>query len=179
MTHSLQRPYDLRYDLGLVTLKVRRGAHWRPVAPIRPITQGQPDSAGPDLVLPGGARLRPQGSTLTTRRDGRVTVAGLWEAGAPAAGGLELRFTPVACGVRMRLRHPPPGAGIAYSAFFAHRPRLQGDVLTDGTQRIRARPGPSASLLRGYASADDAHLVRADLQFPPGARSDDLTICAG
>jgi hypothetical protein len=121
----------------------------------------------------------PQGGTLTTRPDGRVTIAGGWQAGAPAdGGGLLLRFSPVACGVRMRLVNPPAGAGIEYSGFFAHRLRWQGSTVTDGTQRIKARPAPSVSVLRGYASADDAHLVRAQLQFPAGKRHDDLTICA-
>jgi hypothetical protein len=179
MTHSDQRSNDLRYDLGLVTLKVRSGRRWRPVAPIRPITQGQPDSAGPNLVLPDGARLRPQGGTLTARPDGRVTIAGGWEAGAPAdGGGLLLRFSPVACGVRVRLVNPPPAAGIEYSGFFAHRLRWQGGTVTDGTQRIMARPEPSVSVQRGYASADDAHLVRAQLQFRAGTPHDDLTICS-
>jgi hypothetical protein len=138
------------------------------------------DEDAPKTVENFRTRLRPQGSTLTTRPDGRVTIAGGWEAGAPAAGGgLQLRFTPVACGVRMRVGAPPPGAGIEYSAFFAHRPRRHGAVISDGSQRIRARSGPSVSLLDGYASADNAHLVRAVLGFPPGSPHDDLTICAG
>src|SRR5207302_1705741 len=48
-TASYQHPSELRDDFGLASVKLLRRGHWTQLMPLRPITTGAPDSAGPVL----------------------------------------------------------------------------------------------------------------------------------
>src|SRR3712207_8924766 len=48
-TISGKYPYDVRYDFGVVAMKVLRDGRWFDVMHHRPFTAGEADSAGPVL----------------------------------------------------------------------------------------------------------------------------------
>jgi hypothetical protein len=177
-TRSSQRPNDLRYDLGLVALKVRGRRGWRDVAPVRPLTAGQPDSAGPTLGGYSGALAMPYGNALRARRNGTVELTGGWRTPLSyVASGLDLHYAPTRCGVRM-VAQRPDGRALGYSVFFAHRPHRTHGALRDRNERVRVSPHATVTLEPGYASADDPHLVRARLAFAVGPGAIRVTVCS-
>jgi hypothetical protein len=177
-TRSLQRPDDLRYDLGLIALEVRGGHGWRDVAPVRPLTAGAPDSAGPTLGAPSQPTALPYGDALRARRNGAVELTGGWRTPtAYVASGLVVRFRPTRCGVRM-VAERPGGQALGYSVFFAHRPHRFRGGLADRTERVRVRPPSTVTLQPGYASGDDPRLIRGLLAFAPGSEPIRVTVCS-
>jgi hypothetical protein len=202
-TISGKYPYDVRYDFGVVALKVLRDGRWTDVVRHRPFTAGDPDSAGP-VLRTGGVTAFPFGSEVGVAPDGSVTMRGGWRLaptrtkrvvatlpdgglvralgsipGAPVRTGVVFRFDPTACGVRLTF---PVRAGdtIEYSSFLTPRglrtgPRLLADAF--GTTRFD-RAG-SIATEDGLASGVDPALVRARATFAglsPGAMS--VTHCA-
>ena len=73
-SRSLRRGYDLRYDFGLIALKVRKDGSWSDVLRLRPRRLNGADSAGPSLItaqgraLPYGDVAQPWRSRLGRRR---------------------------------------------------------------------------------------------------------------
>jgi unsaturated chondroitin disaccharide hydrolase len=155
-------PSDLRYDFGLVALKLRGAdGSWRTL-PLRPRTDA---AAGPVL----GAGGEPEGRRLSVARDGTVTVAGGFRArsGRWVRKGVRFRFAPTRCGVRLSLP-ARRGDRFGYSAWFTRKPSLRGGRLVGGDQALSFTPRP-ASLRTGgrFASGLDARLVRARMLFKP------------
>jgi hypothetical protein len=112
------RHKDLRYDAGLLALKVR-GADggWRDLLAPRPLTEGLPrvESAGPMLVRRGVPGL-PSGDTIRVARSGAVVVRGAFRTASeralrdgvtftyrPAPGGATVAVDSVRKGDRYRL----------------------------------------------------------------------------
>jgi unsaturated chondroitin disaccharide hydrolase len=158
-------PADLRYDFGLVALKVRdEDGVWRTL-PLRPRAR---ETAGPVL---GGGGL-PEGRRLSVARDGTVSVAGGFRtaAGRWLRKGVRFRFAPTRCGVRLSL--PARRRDVfRYSAWFTQDPSIRGGRLVGGDQVVTTTPGSGGRIRRGYASGLDARLVRDRLRFAiPGRR---------
>ena len=90
---------DLRYDFGLAAIKVRRpNGRWVDAMPLRPITEGLPDSAGPLLRLdagsapsktaPGTTGAQPSGEGQTaTPPSGATATPSLDTPGSPPPAG--------------------------------------------------------------------------------------------
>jgi hypothetical protein len=165
---------DLRYDFGLVALKVREGGRWRDVLPLRPRTVAGAESAGPALgsvPADGTQLLRGKGSRIVAR-GGFRTAAGRWVRRAA------FTFAPVSCGVRLTF---PGRAGdrYSYSGFFRRSVARSGRAVQDSDQRIRFDSAPALSLFGEFASGADVGLVRGRARFGrsrPGTVA--IEICA-
>ena len=184
-TISGKYPYDIRYDFGVVALKVLRDGRWTDVVRHRPFTNEDPDSAGP-ILRTGGVTAYPFGSEVGVTPDGTVTMRGGWRLaptgtrrlvavlpdgtkvralgsipGAPVRTNVVFRFDPTDCGVKLTF---PVQAGdtIEYSAFATPRglvtkPRTFGDAYGRVTFDRPAR----VSSEQGLGSGTDPALVRA------------------
>lgn len=166
--HDAQtHPTDLRYDFGLLRLKVLGGdGRWTDLLERRPLTEGAgvvEDSAGPVLLTRGGPAL-PEGR-LSVDRSGTVRIRGGWRrAGrlvrratftfAPRAAGVSLHVTGVHAGDRLRM--------LAFTAGAATTGRRQLSAgalklrVSEDLSRVRTLPG-------GFASATAEQLAGYEL----------------
>jgi hypothetical protein len=169
MTHAA-RHYsldDLRYDIGLVSVKRGGTGGWDDLVPERPAGGGGPRvTAGPRLLRAPGAY--PAGARIGVDRRGTVTVRGSYRTRAGRrVRSMELRYEPVACGVLMSFR-ARRGERWAYDALFrAGRPSLGRKEATDGEQRLTITPAPESMRVTGgsLASARDARLHRVRVKL--------------
>ena len=170
---------DLRYDFGLVAVKVRGDdGTWRTL-PVRPRRERESDTAGP-ILRRGGRRGVPEGRRLRVDGRGAVTVTGGYRRGRRwLRRGVRFRFTPTGCGVRLRA---PRRAGDAfeYSAFFSAAPTKAPDRVAGAGQELSFGPRASTRVQRGYASDLDPRLFRARMRFAraTGATPLSVTTCA-
>ena len=188
-TISGKYPYDVRYDFGVVALKLLRDGRWTDVVRHRPLTAEESDSAGP-VLRTGGVTGYPFASEVGLTPDGTVTMRGGWRqepirtkrvvatlpdggkvralgstAGAPIRTGVVFRFDPTRCGVRLTF---PVQAGdtIEYSAFLTPRGLRTGPrSLADAHGAVAfSRPG-SIATEEGFGSGVDPALMRARATF--------------
>lgn len=155
---------DLRYDAGLVALKMQApDGTWQDVMPPRPRTTSMFDSAGPLLLTTAGP-ARPVGQRLRLGDNGSVLVdATLQTATGRTVRSLTLRYDPIACGVRITV---PAAAGDRweYSAFFRGQPRNDASTVADLTQVVGGSLPATIVMQSGYVSALSA-LTRARMSF--------------
>jgi hypothetical protein len=170
---------DLRYDVGLVALKVRAdGGSWTDVMPPRPRTLKGNQSGGPMLLSPGGSGA-PEFTELRRGKGGAIVGAGGFRSrsGRWLRRGLTFTFTPTACGVRLTW---PARRGDRYTAtgFFRTRPDLGDGVVSDDSQAIRVEAIESLRSTDGYSSGSDASLTRGVAVFErKRAGTAAITIC--
>ncbi|HEX8745329.1 MAG TPA: hypothetical protein VF712_19540 [Thermoleophilaceae bacterium] len=188
-TISGKYPYDVRYDFGVVALKLLRDGRWTDVVRPRPFTADAADSAGP-ILRTGGVVGFPFGSEVGVAPDGTVTMRGGWRRepirtkrivailpgggkvralgsipGAPIRTGVVFRFDPTACGVRLTF---PVQAGdsIEYSAWLTPRGLRTGPRgLEDAHGRVAFDRPATVATQEGFASGVDPALVRARATF--------------
>jgi hypothetical protein len=188
-TISGKYPYDVRYDFGIVALKVLRDGRWVDVVRHRPLTRAQPDSAGP-ILRNGGVAGFPFASDVVIGRDGSITMRGGWRRepirtkrivarlpdggkvralgsipGALIRTGVTFRFDPTACGERLTF---PVQAGdsIEYSAFITPRGLRTGPrSLSDAFGKVSFDRPATVARSEGFASGVDPALVRARATF--------------
>ena len=164
-TRSVDRPTDLRYDMGLVAFKTPVGGAWRDVLRMRPRLTGRRDSAGP-LLRVGGAVGLPFGERMRVSRRGVVTVVG----GYRTAGGRVLRrgvrftYGPAGRCVQTTVA-ARRGDRIEQSFFLRSKPRRSSRELRNRDERIVASQPFSAAVGGRYTSSIDAKLDRARLRF--------------
>jgi hypothetical protein len=154
---------DLRYDIGLVSLKLLGPVGWQDVIPARARTRGS--SLGPTLVR-DGAEYELRGRRLQASRR-RIGLRGRF---GRLRRPVTVNYVPTPCGVELRWRGPP-SATYRYSSFFAGRdtPRTVSDRSVAGTyQQVTVSAPATATLTAGYSSAVEPELVRADLVFSAG-----------
>ena len=202
-TISGKYPYDMRYDFGVVALKLLRDGRWTDVVRPRPFTAAESDSAGP-ILRTGGVIGFPFASEVGVAPDGTVTMRGGWRLeptrtktvvatlpdggkvralgsipGAPIRTGVVFRFDPTACGVRLTF---PVQAGdtIEYSAFVTPRGLKTGPrAVEDAHGRVAFDRAANVSAEEGFASGVDPALVRARATFASlSAGSMTVTHCA-
>jgi len=151
---------DLRYDFGLVGLKVAGPSGSQDVIPDRPHAIGA--SLGPTLLVPG-VEHEPAGRRI--RASARaVRVIGRFQG---AHGRTVFAYLPTACGVELRFRGAP-GAVYRYSTLFPARanPHAEGDRTVVGAgQRVSVNAPATVQFTGGFNSASEPNLVRADLTF--------------
>jgi hypothetical protein len=153
---------DLRYDTGLVAIKVLRGSRWRDAMPLRPRTLKGDQSAGP--VLSGGGvpeltELRAASGGRVIGRGGFRTRGGRW-----LRRGVTFTFAPTPCGARMSW-NARKGDRYTYSGFFAGEPAIEQSSVDDGPQVIEFDQRIDATEQAGYSSASDARLTRVTARF--------------
>jgi hypothetical protein len=153
--------FDLRYDFGLVALKRYEDGAWRDVLPARPRTTRAADSAGP-VLLSGGTRGYPEGTSIATAKGNRVVVKGGFRAsnGRWLRKGVTFTFAPTSCGVRLTFNGRANDL-YEYSGFFRADPKRSGNAVQDETQRLAFGARPSVTYRGEYASGSDVGLVRA------------------
>jgi hypothetical protein len=143
---------DLRYDFGLVSLKVRKGRRWVDVQPPRPLNEGLGrDSAGPSVLTPAGMAF-PHGTSLSVDpRTGAVVVEGGFRTAANvwALRGVTFRWRPVRRGVVATVK-APPGTRLRYQDFLPRQ-------WTQGVEgfRVLQTPVSESRLSEPPASAED------------------------
>jgi hypothetical protein len=184
-TISGKYPYDVRYDFGLVAMKVLRGGRWVDLVRHRPFTAAESDSVGP-ILRAGGVTAFPFASEVGLAPDGSVTMRGGWRLeptrtkrvvatlpnggkvralgsipGAPVRTGVVFRFVPTDCGMRLTF---PVRAGdtIEYSAFLAPPGQRAGPrLLADAAGRVTFNRPARIEEDDGYASGVEPALIRA------------------
>ncbi|HEX8054247.1 MAG TPA: hypothetical protein VF517_14750 [Thermoleophilaceae bacterium] len=188
-TISGKYPYDVRYDFGVVAMKVLRSDRWVDVLRHRPFTAADPDSAGP-ILRTGGVPAFPFASDVGVAPNGAVTMRGGWRLaptrvkrvvatlpdggkvralgsipGAPVRTGVVFRFEPTDCG--MQLTFPvQAGDAIEYSAFLAPRGLRTGPRrLEDANGAVTFSRPARVATEQGYASGVEPALVRARAGF--------------
>jgi hypothetical protein len=173
--------HDLRYDFGLVGLKVADAeARWRDLVPPRPRTLSRPDSAGPILTTGGGSVGYPEATSLSTRPNVGITARGGFRtrSGRWLRRGVRFEFVQRPCGVRLSF---PVARGdrFEFSAFFTGKPTLKSDSAADAAQVVSLNRPASSSLTSGYSSGAHARLYRVRFRFPRAARagSTSITTC--
>lgn len=173
---------DLRYDAGLNGLQVRGpGGDWADVLPPRPFTRADSgaDAAGPVIARRGRERADGVPAIAVDRTTGRVTLVARprRQPGALARRGGPTRFTPVACGVRIEVT-ANAGERWWYSVFFRGAPRVDGQAITDGRQRVTVSAPFRFALLGRYASGLDRALRRVRISVTaPVAGPLSFTVC--
>jgi hypothetical protein len=154
---------DLRYDFGLIGLKVRVRDGWDDVVPPRPLTKGRADSAGPVLIA-GAGRGLPCGDSLSVAPGGTVTVAGGFRTagGRVLRRGVTFRFVPLAKGARVEWS-ARRGDRFEVSAFLRRSdgPGPVAGGVVGANLRTHTRAPVSVTFADGYASGLHANLVRA------------------
>lgn len=170
---------DLRYDFGLIALKVpSTDGGWFDVVRVRPHTVGRGDSAGPVLIAKG-ARALPDGTSSRVGETGVVTIRGGYKVDHRwVSRGETFRFVPIACGIEATFTRRR-GGELVYSVFFPQRPTVANGQVAGGGIVVRTRTPAIVRLRSGYSSAIDGRLVRADLHFPAGRSPVSVTICGG
>jgi hypothetical protein len=156
---------DLRYDAGLMALKVRgSGGAWRDVVPLRPRTLKGDQSAGP--VLGGGV---PEFATLERGRGGSTVARGGFRtrSGRWVRKGVTFTYAAVSCGVRISWA-ARKGERYAYSGFFAGPPAVKSKTVSDDEQIIRFDSPVTVSKGSNYSSGSDARLTRVTARFKRG-----------
>jgi hypothetical protein len=166
MSHS-QDPHfvdDLRYDFGLAVVKRRGEGGWADIVPQKPRSVGSgPETAGPVLV-DGGRRGHPFGTTIKAARSGVVTVTGGFRTGA----GVVMRqgvftYRPVPCGGVELSFAAREGDAYELSGFFRglRPPEVRGNVASAGGLEMTVSPRPAFGRASDAgASGFDAHLMR-------------------
>ena len=188
-TISGKYPYDVRYDFGVVALKLLRDGRWTDVVRPRPFTAAESDSAGP-ILRTGGVTGFPFASEVGIAPDGTVTMRGGWRQeptrtkrvvatlpdggkvralgsipGAPIRTGVVFRFDLTACGVRLTF---PVRSGdtIEYSAFLTPRGIRTGPrALEDDHGRVTFDRPAAVTTEDGFASGIDPALMRGRAVF--------------
>jgi hypothetical protein len=158
---SSKRKNDMRYDFGLLALKVRSGDTWTDVLRQRPTTSVEPDSVGP-ILRRGGLEGLPRGDKESVRT-GIAAITGAYRTrqGKFVRRGVKWTWTATACGVRLSF---PVKAGdrYEYSTFFRGSPALSGKTLADDAQKVTFSAAPlRVSRSGGYVSGVDPRLTRA------------------
>jgi hypothetical protein len=171
---------DLRYDAGLVALKVRGdGGSWTDVMPPRPRTLTNGDFGGPILLTTFNSGGGPELTELRRGRGGRVVGRGGFRtrSGRWLRRGVTFTFTPVSCGVRLTWA-ARRGDHYGYAGFFRKQPELGDDRISDDSQTIRVAGLGSLSSRAGYSSGADASLIRGIARFEhERAGTAAITIC--
>jgi hypothetical protein len=181
-TRSIRRQLDLRYDFGVVALKVKTGGRWRDVMRIRPRQLTERDSAGP-LLVRGRTVGLPYGTSLRTGAGGSVVIDGGFKTtrGVAMRRNVTFRIQPTPCGVRI-VWPGRAGDSFVYSAFVRRqsRPRqLSPFALGDADQVIRFNSPTRVTLRGAYSSAVDPVLTRAFATMRvKSTKPQRVTICA-
>lgn len=161
---STKRKNDLRYDFGLVALKLRKGGRWTDVLRLRPVTSQRPDSVGP-ILRRGGSEGLPRGGRMTSR-SGIITVGGGYRTRERRwlRRGVDWQWRATSCGAQLSFP-VRKGDSYVYSTFFVDDgslPTLRGPVLSDERQRVTFSPAPvRVARTRGFVSGLDPKLTRA------------------
>jgi hypothetical protein len=175
--HARSAAADLRYDFGLVALRVRgEDGDWRAL-PVRPRVARRAATAGP-VVGRGRRAGLPDGDRIALASGGTVTVHG----GFRSRSGRLLRraafrFTPTACGVRLAVA-ARRGERFGYSAFFAASPRRVGArTIADAQQVVSFGARARARRVGRHASGADPRVTEMRVR-PGAARTMTVETCA-
>ena len=166
MTHSQDVHFvdDLRYDFGLAVVKRLVEGRWHDVVPQKPRSVGSsPETAGP-ILIDGGRRGHPFGTSIKADKSGVVTVTG----GFRTTSGTVMRpgvftYRPMPCGGVELSFAARAGEVYEHSGFFrgSRPPSIQGGVAGASGLQLTVDPPPLFGRASDAgASGADARLVR-------------------
>ncbi|HKP89035.1 MAG TPA: hypothetical protein VJT75_03575, partial [Thermoleophilaceae bacterium] len=182
--NSVTRADDLRYDAGLVALKLHQDGAWRDLIPRRPLLPARGnDAAGPVIHRDGGVavfaadRIRRRGSRGLQAVGGYRALRGRPGVSRRA----DERFKPLDCGVQVSFR-ARAGDRMEYSAFLPdpeNGGRAHDGVVRSGGTEVVASPRPRLRLSHDWISATHPRVLRARMSWhPKSARRISVRICA-
>jgi hypothetical protein len=160
---------DLRYDFGLVALRVRADdGSWRAL-PLRPRVERRGATAGP-LLRRGRVTGLPEGRRMRLAGGGAVTVGGAFRtrSGRLLRRGVRFRFAPTGCGVRLAVP-TRRGDRHEYSAFFSGSPRTAARSVADARQVVSFGSRATVGRRGRHASGAEPRLTEMRLRFAPAA----------
>jgi hypothetical protein len=163
---------DLRYDFGLLSLKVRDADGWRDLVEPRPVTGSGTASGGRATVGPvvvrGARRYRPAGLRFTARGGGTTVITTRFSAGrrhfrAPVT------YTPTADGLVISVKVKPSDTVEFTSYHPTPELKIFGDGVGDLDARITAPGLVSVSRREGFISCCEPQLTAVTLRVVPDA----------
>jgi hypothetical protein len=168
---SVQRPTDVRYDGGLLRVKLRGSdGVWKDLVPTRPrLPVNGADSAGPLIIRTDKGTAVFQGDRIRAGgAEGMRMIGGYRRLrGRPGVSrSADERFRPLSCGVDVSFPVRKDDV-VEYSVYLAdrgHSTRGGGTVTSEGTA-VTASPEPRIVIERGYRSATDPSVLRARLRW--------------
>jgi len=168
---------DVRYDFGVLTLKVRTDGRWHDAMPVRPTPHARIAPSGPNL-LRAGMTATPVGRAASLQTDGRLEVRADFVSGDRVLRrGVPIVFKPTACGVAISL--PARSNDVfEYSAFFGARPAVDASGAADPHMTVRASTDAATTVSSGLAAATDPSVSRALLKVRPEGPSLRFSLCA-
>jgi hypothetical protein len=166
---------DIRYDLGLMSIKRRVNGAWRDLMAHRPNTMGQNrrDSIGPMRISPGATWYPAAPATVEPVGDGGFALKGGWWLNNRRRGvqrKATFRYMPTKCGVAQTWPGKP-GEVYEMSFFFRDRPQKRGRELVGPRERVKSsvpfglRVHANNHRSRPYASAMHGPLFRARMRL--------------
>ncbi|MDQ3675281.1 MAG: hypothetical protein M3401_00530, partial [Actinomycetota bacterium] len=129
---------DLRYDFGLLALKLRDGEIWRDLIEPRPVTgtgskTGRRTTVGP-VIVRAGRRYRPYGLRFKPRGGGAMTVVTSFRAGRKRFT-VPVTYTPTTDGIVVGLTTRSSDA----VEFLSYHPTRELQLFADGVGDAEAR----------------------------------------
>ncbi|WP_320669856.1 hypothetical protein [Patulibacter defluvii] len=182
----VQHPRDLRYDFGLLRLKLRGDdGGWRDLLAPRPLTEtgnATTRTAGPTLTV-GGRTGYPEGRTIGVASDGTVSVRGGFRTadGAWLRQGVRFAYRPLATGLRLTVSGLAGGT-LRVRTFGTRsglRRRDDRTLVADGTTIRFDRAARFSRVQGGFHSGPLPDLAVVDAQLPVRGSSATVTYDGG
>ncbi|MEA2368143.1 MAG: hypothetical protein QOH38_861 [Thermoleophilaceae bacterium] len=183
---SADRPTDVRYDGGLLRLKLRDSTgHWQDLVPTRPrLPISGADSAGPLIIrndrgtaVFAGDRIRAGGSAGMRMIGGYRRLRGVPDVSRSA----DERFRPLSCGVEVSFPVRKNDI-VEYSVYLADEGHFErgGGQVTSGGTTVSASPRPRRIVIgNNYRSSTNPEVLRARLRWHSHAKQRmHVRICA-
>jgi len=159
---------DVRYDFGLLSLKVLRDDGWRDLIEPRPVTakggsSGAQASVGP-VILRAGHHYRPVGLRFRPRGGGAMTILTEFRNSGRKSITLPVTYRPVGDGLEVGLKPPRSGDRVELTSFHpTSELRLFNDGVGDGAARISVSGLVAIERRDGFVSCCQAALTAATL----------------
>ena len=168
---SVQRPTDVRYDGGLLLVKLRQNdGTWADLIPTRPrLPLHGNDSAGPLIIRNSRGTAVFDGHRIRAHGAKGLTMVGEYRRlrGDPGVSRFSNeRFRPVACGVEVSF--PAKKGDVVENSVFLRKTgpySAGGGAVTSGGTTVTAKPKPRIVVERKYRSATDPDVIRARLRW--------------
>jgi len=181
--YALRRPGtrgDLRYDFGLLSLKVLRGDGWHELIEPRPVngrdsSPGARASVGP-VIVRRGRRFLPFGRRFRPRDGGATTIITDFRSAGRKSFTLPVTYRPTGDGLVVGVKTPRSGDRIEITSFHPARElALFADGVGDGEARISVTGLVGIVRRDGFVSCCEAQLAAATLLAAPSPATGRVT----
>jgi len=164
---------DLRYDFGLLSLKVRRADGWHDLIASQPVTGSGTASKGlttGPVIVRGGHRFRPSGLRFVRRPGGATTIVTQFRSAGRRSFTLPVTYRPAGAGLFVGLKTPRRDDRVELTSFHpTSQLRLFPDGVTDDASRISVTGLVGISRRDGFVSCCEPALTATALLAAPSA----------